>query len=122
MSYCRFSSNNWDCDVYCYEDVDGGYTTHVAGNKVVGEIPKVPIFGTISNEEWMKAYEKQSEFIMNCQRKPIGLLHDGESFNDPGLQSFLDRLLYLQKLGYTVPDYVVKTIQYELSCEKPLND
>lgn len=30
MSYCRFSSDNWKSDVYVYEDVGGGWTTHVA--------------------------------------------------------------------------------------------
>lgn len=33
MSYCRFSSNNFACDVYVYEDVAGGWTTHVAARK-----------------------------------------------------------------------------------------
>lgn len=31
MSYCRWSSLNGYCDVYVYEDVNGGWTTHVAG-------------------------------------------------------------------------------------------
>lgn len=33
MSYCRFSSMNWRSDVYVYEHVDGGWTTHVAGRR-----------------------------------------------------------------------------------------
>ncbi len=31
MSYCRWSSDNTNCDLYCYEDCSGGFTTHVAG-------------------------------------------------------------------------------------------
>lgn len=30
MSYCRFSSEDYQCDVYAYADVAGGYTIHVA--------------------------------------------------------------------------------------------
>lgn len=33
MSYCRFSSNNWMCDVYVYESVYGGFQVHVAGRR-----------------------------------------------------------------------------------------
>lgn len=40
MSYCRFSSMNWRCDVYVYEDVGGGWTTHVAGRRKV--VPPIP--------------------------------------------------------------------------------
>ena len=29
MAYCRFSCN---CDVYCYEDLNGGFTTHYVKN------------------------------------------------------------------------------------------
>lgn len=33
MSYCRFSSDGFNCDVYVYEDCAGGWTTHVAANR-----------------------------------------------------------------------------------------
>jgi hypothetical protein len=39
MSYCRWSSNDFQCDVYVYEDVAGGWTTHVACNRVVYSEP-----------------------------------------------------------------------------------
>ena len=35
MSYCRFSSDDWQCDVYVYADVAGGWTTHVAAVRFV---------------------------------------------------------------------------------------
>jgi hypothetical protein len=34
MSYCRWSSDNYNCDLYCFEHVDGYYQTYVAGNRV----------------------------------------------------------------------------------------
>ena len=40
MSYCRWSSMNWMCDVYVYEDCAGGWTTHVAGRRRM--IPPIP--------------------------------------------------------------------------------
>ena len=51
MSYCRWSSMNWRCDVYVYEDVSGGWTTMVASNRrLFAPIPdilfwRLPSFG-----------------------------------------------------------------------------
>jgi hypothetical protein len=39
MSYCRWSSDHFDCDVYVYEDVSGGWTTHVAGRRRRNPLP-----------------------------------------------------------------------------------
>jgi hypothetical protein len=30
LSYCRWSSDNFRCELYCYQDTCGGWTTHVA--------------------------------------------------------------------------------------------
>ncbi len=35
MSYCRWSSDDWQCDVYVYEDASGGWTCHVANRRHV---------------------------------------------------------------------------------------
>lgn len=86
MSYCRWSDHG--CDVYCYADIRGGYTTHVASNHVV-----------------------------KGERKPVGLSHDGKSFNEPDLTLFLSRLLYLKDVGYGVPDFVIQTVREEIAEE-----
>lgn len=39
MSYCRWSSDFGECDVYVYEDVAGGWTIHVAGRKLKHRVP-----------------------------------------------------------------------------------
>lgn len=39
MSYCRWSSDHFECDVYVYEDVSGGWTTHVAGRRQRNPLP-----------------------------------------------------------------------------------
>lgn len=33
MSYCRWSSDNYQCDIYAYRHVCGGYQVHVAGRR-----------------------------------------------------------------------------------------
>lgn len=114
MSYCRWSDDNWKCDLYCYEDVSGGFTTHVAGNRIKNDVPALPDILETPSDEWLKAYRKQHAFLGNAERVYIGLPHDGESFNDPDLESFLERVCHLREVGYIFPDYVVESIKEEM--------
>ena len=115
MSYCRWSSDNFQCDVYCYGDVNGGYTTHVAANRPVGDVPKTPELDPANIDEYVRASQAQLKWLELCERRPIGLPHDGESYNDPDLPSFLARLEGLKAVGYNVPDWVLKNIREEIA-------
>ena len=113
MAYCRWSSDNYRCDIYCYDDVLGGITTHVARYRVVGEVPPAPVSLLLDGkvEEFQRALKKREEFFETCERVPIGLPYDGHDFNDADLESFLERLLHLKGLGYNVPDWVINNVR-----------
>ena len=114
MSYCRYSSDNWKSEVYAYADCRGGYTTHVAGNKVVGEIPPDGDVIKDTPRKFAAKHRALLAFLESASRKPIGLAHDGETFNDPDLESFLDRLTALRALGYHVPDSAFAAVKDEM--------
>jgi len=120
MSYCRWSSDNWRCDLYCYGDVSGGITTHVAGNRLVGDIPEAPLSLIMEgkNKEFLKAHKKQMAFLKTAKREPIGLPYDGEPFNDPDYASFLVRLMELREVGYKFPDYVIELVREDIGTTK----
>ena len=40
MSYCRWSTDSFDCDIYAYQHTDGGYRVHVSRNRLVKPLPK----------------------------------------------------------------------------------
>ena len=86
MSYCRWSSGSDPSDVYCFGDGQGGWTTHVAMNRISG-----------------------------AEQRPIGLAHDGKSFRDRTLQDVKARLLSLRRLGYHVPDHAIDLIDREFA-------
>ena len=125
MSYCRWSSDNWRCELYCYEDISGGYTTHVAGRKRIGleTLPPNPLVELIENAEgeikdgWNDRYRTHHDALMALPLEDITLPHAGETFNDPDLASFKERLLWLRSLGYSFPDYVLATIDEEMKEE-----
>jgi|SRR3990167_2144751 len=119
MSYCRWSSDNWQCDLYCYGDVRGGFTTHVAGNHLLGEIPKLRVLGAGATDEdwnqWFEEHRRQMAWLKTAHREPIGLPHDSKTFSDPDLVSFLQRLRDLRALGYRFPDYVLEVVRSEIA-------
>lgn len=115
MSYCRWSSDNWHCDVYSYADCEGGFTTHVANNRIVGDIPEVPNMLEVDSNIWFKAYQRQMDFLDKAKHKFIGLPYDGDTFNDPDLSSFLIRLKDLKEIGYNVPSWVIEEVQAEIN-------
>jgi hypothetical protein len=127
MSYCRWSSDAYGCDVYVYEDVSGGYTCHVAGRRIINrhEAPDCPSIldfprdkdGKIDDESlsmFMRSHTAYMEWLREkAIREPIGLEHDGKSFNveTPGMMAA--HLYELKELGYAVPDYVIQALWEE---------
>lgn len=115
MSYCRWSSDNWRSDLYCYEDVSDCFVTHVAARRRVGEIPTMPAWGEVSPEEWMIAHRQQMEAVDRCELVEIDLPHAGESFYDDDLAGMIARMKELQALGYHVPASAIAAAEEELA-------
>jgi hypothetical protein len=121
MSYCRWSTDNFGCDLYCYADVSGGWTTHVAGNRHIGDIPKLPPLAICKTREgadqWVRACKVQSDWLATAARRPIGGPHDGATFNDGTIFDFKARLLMLREAGYRFPDNVLAAVEEEIAEE-----
>lgn len=115
MSYCRFSSDDYSSDVYCYEDVSGGFTIHVARNRPVLDVdlPPFVLFEEDRIDDWMARHKAVMAWVEKAERKPIGLPYDGESFNDPTAGDTADRLQMLKDAGYNVPQYAIDQLREE---------
>ena len=113
MSYCRFSSDNYRCDLYCYAS-DRGFVTHVAGTRFVGDIPEVPPILSVPSDVWMEAHKAQRDFISTAERKRIGLPCDGANYTDDDLESFLVTVKGLLAMGYRGRPGLVEDIEDEL--------
>lgn len=113
MSYCRWSSDNWMCDVYAYESVEG-YVTHVACNKRTGFITPLDYS---TSERLTKTYTQQMKDLKNTQFELLNLPYDGETLTDDTLEDFKDTMTGLKNVGYNIPDFVFEIIDEELSQE-----
>lgn len=112
MSFCRWSSMNWKCDLYCYES-ERGLETIVAGRRVIGPVPTVDIKGfleyKISVEEYMQQGLAQHQFMEDCSYESIGLKYDGQHFLDDK-ETFLSTLTMLREEGYIFPEITQEDI------------
>lgn len=115
MSYCRFSSDDFQCDVYVYADCAGGWTTHVAGRRHIPKEPIPPMVPLENIEEWVNRCIKVQELINNAELVDIGLPMDGETFNDPTPEACAIRLEELREMGYIVPQYAIDALRSEAS-------
>lgn len=130
MSYCRWSSDDWTSDIYTYQDVHGGWTTWVAGARVVLAEPLPAVIPYPENrpetqegpgwEAWeaqFHAWYSRHQRVMDMQdegeRVAIDLPHAGERFNDDTPGECADRLEVLRALGYVVPQYAIDQLRAE---------
>lgn len=122
MSYCRWSTDDFQCDLYCYEDYIGNFMTLVANYR--RELPKnmpPPIpYMPETLDAWLERDRVVRKIVRQSPLIPIGLPHDGECFCDPDLSSFLDRLVQLKGVGYRFPDSVIEQVKAEIKAEENL--
>ena len=112
MSYCRWSSDDFQCDVYVYESPEG-FVTHVASSRVVFSKPLPPPVDMRNVAEFLECQNKVMEMVDTADRKPIGLPHDGQDFLDATPGDAADTLKMLMAEGYRVPQYAIDALLEE---------
>jgi len=119
VSYCRFSTDNFGCDVYCYVNDAGAFVTIVAAVRFVGDSP-IPVIAPI--EEWglavsfnevARQMDERQAWMDGAERAPIGLWFDGEEFVDATAGEAAERLEMLRAAGYRVPQRAIDVLREE---------
>ncbi|MDO9402088.1 MAG: hypothetical protein Q7T46_11675 [Polaromonas sp.] len=119
MSYCRFSTNDYQCDVYVYASVGGFIAIHVAGSRQTPDTPPPPAIGDWWNRgeqgiaDYMARDEAVTAWLATAERKVIGLPYDGQSLDAADEASAAETLEMLRDLGYNVPQFVIDALKEE---------
>ena len=127
MSYCRWSDQHYECDIYAFSHVQGTYEVWVAGQRHVSDAPKprVPVFPVKGTEqqidEWMEQSGRFDEWMNNATLVPIGLPHDGEQYSLATPREAAEKMLELRAVGYNVPQYAIDALLEEAQ-EEEVND
>lgn len=119
MSYCRWSTDDFQCDLYCYQSTDG-VETHIAGNRLHWKIelpPQVDLEffknGKIKRGSLKRHFHRWGKIMRlmedksNYERKSIGLAYDGQSFTDSTPKEWHTTLLLLKCAGYKFPFHLI---------------
>lgn len=113
MSYCRWSSDDFQCDVYVYAS-GRGWTTHVAGRRHVFTTTLPPVLDYHADPEaWWARYQIVSDMVEAAELVEIGGEFDGAWFDDDTPGECADRLEHLRACGYMVPQYAIDELREE---------
>ena len=130
MSYCRWSSDTYQCDVYVWADVAGTWRTEVAGRRprlLVAPPPPVTLPVGGANTPERQAWAEASTERMQAASALIAADREGETWEwldlpEPdGGRSYehatpgecADNLERLRSLGLNVPQYAIDSLREE---------
>ena len=121
MAYCRLSSDDFKCDVYCYKSPSQGYYIIHIQDRMSRILEKLPPRPTTDNEldwyYWEKEAEKSFEgFNLDTLYLPF----NGETILLDHPLSTANFLMMLKDWGYYVPDYAIDRLLYEAKTENQL--
>ncbi len=120
MSYCRWSSDCYQSDVYVYADVSGGFTTCVSGRRYrpLKPVPTPP--AESSPGGYLLYWSECSAWIddqSNWEWQDVEHEAAGQSFNDDTAKECADRLRALRAAGLNVPQYAIDDLDAETGAE-----
>jgi len=124
MSYCRWSSNHGECDVYVYES-ELGFRLHVAGRRRTKLVPEDikelfkechKLDGEEFGKAWVEAYKEElkwSKSLTDDDWEEVPGKYCGESFcfDTPG--ECAEMLVHLKTTGVRVPQYAIDALNEE---------
>ena len=118
MSYCRFSTDDFQCDLYIYECVTDQWMIHVAGRKVVYKEPlpepvKLDAESESSWQAWFDRKKKVDEIRKRSELVAIGLPYDGQTIAVDSPGECADAVEMLLSLGYRAPTHIVDELRKE---------
>ena len=120
MSFCRFSSDDWNSDVYVYADIAGGYTVHVAANRVLIERDGLPpITAGLSADrhkwaqQWVARHQATMRQLDEASREQIDHPDAGDSHWSLPAEDVYHLLARLASEGFHVPEGVAEAVLAE---------
>lgn len=114
MSYCRWSSNDFDCDLYIYESCDDEWVIHVAGRRPLIDRSTLP--PKVHPSEDVEGRFARHRAVMDLLEadhdwENIALPYVGETLRLETAAECADKVEELIALGYHVPDGVVEALR-----------
>ena len=111
MSYCRFSTDGFQCDAYVYES-DAGYITHVASRRRVNPVREIDFTSPETMAATIDSYNADLR-DPDTEYKYITLPDAGITFVHDTPAECAENLLRLKRLGYRIPQDAIDELMAE---------
>ena len=113
MSNCRWSTDSFRCDVYCYESEEG-FVIHVAGRRhglpADDEGPPFSLIREGKGEEYMRLQKEFSDRMSASEWTTINHPDAGRTFRLDTESEMYDKLVELSDAGFNVPQHVLDSL------------
>ena len=116
MSHCRFSDDNFRCDLYAYEDARG-HTLHVAASRLMAELPPDPLSREnmkLTQQDWSEISQVWRQALNDAPSSSIDLPGAGEAHHFATLRELRDKIAELTALGFHAPHWLIPQMDEEL--------
>ena len=113
MSYCRFSSDAYCCELYAYR-TDEGFEIHVASNRRVYDEPPPTFPSDDMGASWICWHERVNAWLPSTRLEPINLSRDGQTLYADTIEDFRRQIASLIDEGYLAPDGLLQTIDDDI--------
>lgn len=112
MSYCRFSSDNFKCEVYCYEGIDGFHVI-IARKKFkdIKNAPHVDYINDYNIDEVLIQHKNFNDWMETAEEVDIGLPEDGEHYVFGDVHQAYEKMKQLKEMGYYIPVYTMEILK-----------
>ena len=106
MSFCRWSTDDYLCDLYVYASVYGGFSVNVAANR---RVYKAVLPEPIDPKGNFKAWYDREQLVMDipCELVAITDKYAGACLAFATAKETVEFLQGLQVLGYKFPEHVI---------------
>ena len=121
MSYCRWSTNDFRCDLYVYEDSFNRIQMHIAGRRHTIPDDLMPPSINYDDPDWSNLWPVRSKVVTELMKQypnePIGGPYDGLSIYFDGADEAAEWIEQkLDPLGiYNYPDTLIAELRGELN-------
>lgn len=114
VSYCRWSSDKGNSDVYVYEHFNGQFVIMVREQKFPEDFPKAPTGLEKESEDYAKAVRDYGKLLTEVEMVKLDLPLAGQEIRLDTLEEVYQKLAWMKGEGYRVPQFALDNILKEI--------
>jgi hypothetical protein len=116
MSYCRWSSDDFTCDLYAWHDISDNIVIHCSSNRRVWPEDLLPpkCSDDATTQEWAERFMEVMKLVDQTELIELDFEYAGERIACGTRSEAIEKFLELREIGYKFPDAVIEMLKAEI--------